>query len=1156
MHWSRSAAVVSLSLLLFVPPAVAQTQAPAASGGAFKDACKAGYTYLVVPSASGVSVREAQKVNCGQKDGNGLLVNLYVRECWERIGDIYWDCRNALPAGTYKCEHKTCNEGEAISAPTANTFSAPMAASPREELPRVLTPGPEVRTAPLPPLSGKSIFDAFQETPTNTEQEAIIPRSTAADNFEKIMLQAGLAPGEIVPSTGNVEGSIPMRQTPSASDAVALQGGTAADVPTTRVQISKEAGGTAGESTFLAPQTTDYAAESPPQSCTSRTWGCWASNTWNNVLTGKIFDNSSYAGEAEPDTQRTITMLAVTKNDAAEVPASLFSPEAGAGAPGVGQPQADIDAMTPARLKEIEAQILADRSAQAQFDAAKLNPATPQAPNPLRVVGEAFGVLGGRDTGDLKVAWKDYVAALETKSRANPVTAVQVAELPPLPGTEPNTPSVAAQPLPETEESQLAVPAAESPAPDPSNFAELLRRKGLTEYIIEQKRQEIEAARTDLQARTEAYIEHTRALGYSDITQGAGWPTYEQWWKEHEERIEAFTAKVDAYRLGDAAVMQELDAALRTTRGGTSEGITGTIDAIRRNSDDVWNQTPSFWEDPVAATLGGATRLTEQAVASLLEADRNLLERTGPLGEALGFSDPERALGRVFDPVGENDRLAKDVALVAGTTVAPWAAGRVAGAIDSFGGTWAATLPRSVTTDIRVAMGESAGFPSAAARGGAEVAAEPTASGAFSSVSSEAAAIARTEVAANEIRAFSGARSGAPASGGTNPYAAFDDLVADARAAAGAEPAAQAPSALTPAAGSAAESGALPVSAGARTHLEDSVWNQTKGSWTGGTGATAGILCLGFCPASDPLPQEAIPAEVLTLTKEDLALLFPSENKVQEPSTLPGESVVPVEVVAGIPAQPLPLSASPLPEPPSREIAATAEQPAAPPPAVGPSVLSTSEPVSNFEEQQKIVEANIEAQRQKNDEAFRAWEEAESKRAEGIKEMMKQEQDRQIQADLPKPVLVSPETPTAGIPGTQGVGPLTSDDIARGLLPNPGNEGSRRKDIEVNFETGSSVPQQDGRTQIAALAEAMKKEEFRNSTFTIVGHTDTIGTSESNLILSRQRAQAIVNILNRDYGISLNQMTASGAGQWNLKVPILGNVPANRRVEIIVTPRR
>src|SRR3989338_9225178 len=702
MHWSRSAAVVSLSFLLFVPLALAQTQA--ASGGAFKDACKAGYTYLVVPSVSGVSVRESQKVNCEQRDGNGVLVNKNARECRERVGEIYWDCRNALPEGTYKCEHKTCREGEAISAPTANTFSAPMTAGPQEQLPRALMPGPEVRTAPLPTQVGGSIFDAFQEAPSDTGEEPKVTRSAAADNFEKILLEAGLAPGGIVPGTGNVRENAPtgIGQTPSASDAVALRGGTLTDIPATDVQTSRETGGTAGESTFSAPQTADYTAESPPQSCTSRTWGCWASNAWNNILTGKIFDNSSYAGEANPDTQSNIMVLAVKQNNADTVPSQFFSqdpesqqnrlimlppaaanlersvatddaasgiaaipttpppphsePDLGAPlagpntsilnpvapAPQTAPPLADMDTKTPAQLKVIQDQLSADKSAQLQRDEAK---ATPPTPNPLRVVGEAFGVLGGRSADDLKIAWKDYVAALETKSRANPVTAVQVAELPPLPGTEPNTPSAAAQPLPEGEDPR---PAADNPAPDPSNFAELLRRKGLTEYIIEQKRQEIEAARTDLQARTEAYIESTRALGYSDITRGAGWPTYEQWWKEYEERVEAFTAKVDAYRLGDAAVMQELDAALRIPQGGTSEGITGAIDAIRRNSDDIWNQTPSFWEDPVAATLGGATRLTEQAVASLLEADRNLLERTGPLGEALGFSDPERALRRVF----------------------------------------------------------------------------------------------------------------------------------------------------------------------------------------------------------------------------------------------------------------------------------------------------------------------------------------------------------------------------------------------------------------------------------------------------------------------------------------------------------------------------
>src|SRR3989344_340630 len=121
----------------------------------------------------------------------------------------------------------------------------------------------------------------------------------------------------------------------------------------------------------------------------------------------------------------------------------------------------------------------------------------------------------------------------------------------------------------------------------------------------------------------------------------------------------------------------------------------------------------------------------------------------------------------------------------------------------------------------------------------------------------------------------------------------------------------------------------------------------------------------------------------------------------------------------------------------------------------------------------------------------------------------------------------------------------------------PGRKlGGRRKDLEINFESGSAELLKDGREQVASLAQVMSRDEFRNSTFNIVGHTDTVGTAESNLVLSRQRAQAIVDILHRDYGIPLGQMKATGAGQWVLKVPILGNVPANRRVEIVVTPRR
>ena len=1272
---------------------------------------------MIVPTATGVSVREAQRVDCTAKDASGALVNRDTRECSQNIGDIYWDCRKGLTEGSYKCEHKTCKHGEAISNPATNSSPSPLTPSSQMQLPDVLVQ--ETGSTPLPPLSRQSILDALQDAPSNTGQDTVY-RSPAADSFEKFMLEAGLAPGGLVPGTGNLDAGTPLSQTPNAADAARLQGGIISDIPATRVPTSQEERGAGGPNTFAPSQVAQFSAERPVTwedristflGCTVGYFfgGCDSATAQTektdaqviaeagrgaqpditilavtpNVTGGKDtqlteadiqsriakdltpgFDQLPPASQAiatknaadqynrlTPESQATVRSMAIqgiqfdramaqSKNSAAQsqspaappLPSPLDAAIAagksvtvttaksvwdwGTGAvrnwfgssdtsvapTGGEQPNppasvqaprepsvpvsttplpADMDTKTPAEVKEIEAKLSASKSQQLQEDEERRNAAIPKSSTALQnnIFAGLFKAIGGGGTEDLQTAWKEAALARSDAERAVPVIGVEVAELPPLPGARSEPEPALAMPG-----SGTLRPPAESPAPDSSNFAELLRRKGLTEYIIEQKRQEIEAARTDLQARTDAAIAHAQSLGYSDITQSAAWPVYEKWWKEYEGRVEAFTAKVDAYRLGDTAVMQELDAALRTRLGGTSEGITRTIDAIRRNSDDIWNQTPSFWEDPVAATLGGATRLTEQAVANLLEADRNLLERAGPLGEALGFSDSERALGRIFDPIGANDQLAKDVALVAGTTVAPWAAGRVAGAIDSFGGTWAATLPRSVTTDIRVSMGESAGFPTTAARGGAEVAAEPTAPSVVSSVSSDAAAIARTEAAANEIRAFSGKQPVTPTSG-SNPYTAFDNAVADARAGAAqsetapaVSSAVEAPAAVAPTLEKAAESGSLSnVSAGSKV-LESGVDNLTMKSWVGGAGATAGILCLGFCPSSEPLPQEAVPAEIVPLSTQDLALLFPQENKVQEPPA-PQESSMPVGIVVDeTPALAMP-SGAPRVE---RETPAPVEQPAISPasPSVAPPVLtapplasegdSVAPParveerpqpgMSEFErfaeEQQKIVGERIEEQRRKNQEAFDAWEEAKRAKVKEIQDKIAQLEKAVADMNLPSPTIVPQDTPQNTSPGAQGVGLLTADEIAAGLMPNPASAGSRRQDLEINFEFGSAMLTNDGRDQVAALARVMSRDEFRNSTFNIVGHTDTVGTADANLTLSRQRAQAIVDILNRDYGIPLGQMKATGAGQWVLKVPILGNVPANRRVEIVVTPRR
>jgi outer membrane protein OmpA-like peptidoglycan-associated protein len=277
---------------------------------------------------------------------------------------------------------------------------------------------------------------------------------------------------------------------------------------------------------------------------------------------------------------------------------------------------------------------------------------------------------------------------------------------------------------------------------------------------------------------------------------------------------------------------------------------------------------------------------------------------------------------------------------------------------------------------------------------------------------------------------------------------------------------------------------------------------------------------------------------------------------------------MPVNIVVDqAPAQALPSPPLPASSPVLTETQTPAEQPATPsvPPAVIPPVLTAPPasteadivlPPARAEDAEAKVLAQMEIQRKKNEEALAAWDEAQRQRTKEVQDTIARLEKERVDMNIPPPVIVSTEAPPANTPGTQGVGPLSSDDIARGLLPNPASEGSRRKDLEINFESGSARLLRDGREQVAALAQVMSRDEFRNSTFNIVGHTDTVGTAESNLVLSRQRAQAIVNMLNRDYGIPLDQLKATGAGQWVLKVPILGNVPANRRVEIVVTPRR
>ncbi len=103
---------------------------------------------------------------------------------------------------------------------------------------------------------------------------------------------------------------------------------------------------------------------------------------------------------------------------------------------------------------------------------------------------------------------------------------------------------------------------------------------------------------------------------------------------------------------------------------------------------------------------------------------------------------------------------------------------------------------------------------------------------------------------------------------------------------------------------------------------------------------------------------------------------------------------------------------------------------------------------------------------------------------------------------------------------------------------------------KINFNTGSSDISSSSSKEVEKIYNLLVQAE--NTKLTVVGHTDNVGNADSNLALSKSRAQAVVDYL-KQKGIPANRFQlVDGKGQSN---PIADNNTAsgkalNRRVVI------
>lgn len=147
---------------------------------------------------------------------------------------------------------------------------------------------------------------------------------------------------------------------------------------------------------------------------------------------------------------------------------------------------------------------------------------------------------------------------------------------------------------------------------------------------------------------------------------------------------------------------------------------------------------------------------------------------------------------------------------------------------------------------------------------------------------------------------------------------------------------------------------------------------------------------------------------------------------------------------------------------------------------------------------------------------------------------------------------------TAAAPSPSPARPVSAASTAarpaaRAHEPTPSAEAAPSINLTVNFPTGSADLTPAARASLDNLGKALASTDLASYRFRIEGHTDNVGSKEANLVLSQQRADAVVSYLTSQYNVAPARLEAVGKGQDDPLVAAPPQTPEarNRRVQVI-----
>jgi len=105
--------------------------------------------------------------------------------------------------------------------------------------------------------------------------------------------------------------------------------------------------------------------------------------------------------------------------------------------------------------------------------------------------------------------------------------------------------------------------------------------------------------------------------------------------------------------------------------------------------------------------------------------------------------------------------------------------------------------------------------------------------------------------------------------------------------------------------------------------------------------------------------------------------------------------------------------------------------------------------------------------------------------------------------------------------------------------------------LDIQFDADTPIVKPESYQKLAQLADTLVNSELLGYQFLIVGHIESTGRRDNNVLLSQRRADAIRDILINTFKISSKRLQSVGLGEEQLRDPARPNAPVNNQTQIM-----